>query len=43
MHMTTGDRGRTDDVELPEVVTRYQSAHDRRDTDVALSAFAANA
>jgi hypothetical protein len=41
--MTTDDPGRTDDVELPEVVTRYQLAHDRRDTDAALSAFAANA
>jgi hypothetical protein len=41
--MTTDDPSRTDAVELPEVVTRYQSAHDRRDTDVALSAFAANA
>ena len=41
--MTTDGPGRTDDVELPEVVTRYQSAHDRHDTDVALSAFAADA
>ena len=28
---------------LPEVVQRYQAAHDRRDTDVALGAFAPNA
>jgi hypothetical protein len=28
---------------LPEVVARYQDAHDRRDTDVALSAFTAGA
>jgi hypothetical protein len=32
------DRG-----ELPAVVQRYQDAHDRRDTDVALSAFAPDA
>src|SRR3954471_14547897 len=31
------------DLELPEVVTRYQDAHDRRDTVAALSAFAPNA
>jgi len=30
-------------VSLPEVVTRYQDAHDRRDTATALSAFAPNA
>ena len=29
--------------ELPAVVRRYQDAHDRRDTDVALSAFAPDA
>jgi len=29
--------------ELPDIVQRYQAAHDRRDTDVALSAFAADA
>ena len=28
---------------LPEVINRYQAAHDRRDTTVALSAFAADA
>ena len=31
------------DLELPEVVSRYQSAHDRRDTAVALSAFTPDA
>ena len=25
---------------LPEVITRYQAAHDRHDTEVAVSAFA---
>lgn len=40
--MTTGD-ARTDGLALPEVVTRYQDAHDRHDTVVALSAFAPNA
>jgi len=29
--------------DLPGVVRRYQDAHDRRDTDVALSAFAPDA
>ena len=29
--------------EVPEVVSRYQRAHDRRDTEVALSAFAPDA
>jgi hypothetical protein len=29
--------------QLPDVVSRYQAAHDRRDTEVALSAFAPNA
>jgi hypothetical protein len=29
--------------ELPEVVARYQDAHDRHDTDIALSAFTAGA
>jgi hypothetical protein len=29
--------------ELPEVISRYQAAHDRRDTDVALSAFTSDA
>ncbi len=28
---------------LPEVITRYQAAHDRHDTAVALSAFAPDA
>ena len=28
---------------LPEVVSRYQQAHDRRDTEVALSAFSPDA
>jgi SnoaL-like domain len=41
--MTAGDAARTDGVELPEVVTRYQDAHDRHDTAAALSAFASNA
>ena len=30
-------------LELPEVVRRYQNAHDHHDTDRALSAFASNA
>jgi ketosteroid isomerase-like protein len=29
--------------ELPEVVSRYQHAHDRHDTDAAISAFAPDA
>ena len=29
--------------ELPEVIATYQNAHDRRDTDTALSAFSADA
>jgi ketosteroid isomerase-like protein len=29
--------------ELPEVISWYQAAHDRRDTDVALSAFSPDA
>ena len=37
--MTPPDAG----LELPEVVTRYQDAHDRHDTVTALSAFAPNA
>ena len=32
-----------DDLELPEVIIRYQEAHDRQDTAAALSAFAADA
>ena len=28
------------DAALPEVITRYQAAHDRHDTEVAVSAFA---
>lgn len=39
----TGDSGRADELELPEVVSRYQAAHDRRDTAAALSTFAPNA
>lgn len=31
------------DIPLPEVVARYQAAHDRRDTDSALAAFAVDA
>ena len=30
-------------IDLPEVVRRYQEAHDRHDVDVALSAFAPDA
>ena len=30
-------------MKVPEVISRYQAAHDRRDTAVALSAFAPNA
>jgi hypothetical protein len=41
--MTTDDSGRADDLELPDVVSRYQAAHDRHDTAVALSTFAPNA
>jgi hypothetical protein len=41
--MSTGGVNRTGGLELPEVVSRYQDAHDRHDTAVALSAFAANA
>jgi hypothetical protein len=29
--------------ELPDVITRYQSAHDRRDSDAALATFAPDA
>jgi len=32
-----------DTTAVPEVITRYQDAHDRHDTDVALSAFAPEA
>jgi hypothetical protein len=32
-----------DRLELPDVVSRYQHAHDRHDTEVALSAFAPQA
>ena len=32
-----------DDLELPEVIIRYQNAHDRHDTDGALSAFTPDA
>ena len=31
------------DTSLPEIVKRYQDAHDRHDTDVALSTFASDA
>src|SRR4029079_11291901 len=41
--MATVDDGGTDGPELPEVVRRYQAAHDRRDTAVALAAFAPDA
>jgi hypothetical protein len=41
--MSNDDVGRTDGFELPEVVSRYQDAHDRQDTAVALSAFAPDA
>jgi hypothetical protein len=41
--MTTDEVDRTAGPELPEVVSRYQAAHDRHDTDVALPAFAPNA
>jgi hypothetical protein len=33
----------SDNNALPEVVGRYQDAHDGRDTEVALTAFAPNA
>lgn len=32
-----------DTTAMPEVISRYQNAHDRHDTDVALSAFASEA
>jgi hypothetical protein len=41
--MNARDVPRTDGLELPEVISRYQDAHDRRDTGTALSAFAPNA
>jgi hypothetical protein len=41
--MATDEAGRTGHVELPEVVSRYQKAHDRHDTAAALSAFASDA
>jgi hypothetical protein len=31
------------EAELPEVISRYQDAHDRRDTEVALTAFTPDA
>jgi ketosteroid isomerase-like protein len=31
------------DVQLPEVIARYQAAHDRRDTETALATFAEDA
>ena len=33
----------TDDAALPEMILRYHDAHDRHDTDVALSAFTPDA
>ncbi|HTD49558.1 MAG TPA: nuclear transport factor 2 family protein [Acidimicrobiia bacterium] len=42
--MTTDTGFRTaSSPDLPEVVTQYQHAHDRHDTDAALSAFAPDA
>ena len=41
MHDTTTAAG--DSTSLPETVRRYQDAHDRHDTDAALSAFAPDA
>ncbi len=41
--MAADEGGRTDGPALPGVVGRYQDAHDRRDTDAALSAFASDA
>jgi SnoaL-like domain len=41
VHDTPAPSG--DDTPLPDTVTRYQDAHDRHDTDVALSAFAPDA
>jgi hypothetical protein len=41
--MATDEAGRTDGVEVPEVVSRYQNAHDLHDTAAALSAFASDA
>jgi ketosteroid isomerase-like protein len=41
VHDTTSPSG--DDASLPETVKRYQDAHDRHDTDIALSAFAPDA
>ena len=41
MHDTPAPSG--DDTPLPYTVRRYQDAHDRHDTDVALSAFAPDA
>ncbi len=41
--MAAQEDGRTEGLELPGVVGRYQDAHDRRDTEAALSAFTADA
>lgn len=41
MHDTSAPSG--GDTVLPETVQRYQEAHDRHDTDVALSTFAPDA
>jgi ketosteroid isomerase-like protein len=41
VHDTPAPSG--DDTPLPATVRRYQDAHDRHDTDVALSAFAPDA
>jgi hypothetical protein len=35
--------GPANDLDVPEVISRYQAAHDRRDTAAALSAFAPEA
>ena len=41
--MNDATRPGQDDLELPEVIIRYQEAHDRHDTAAALSAFAPDA
>ena len=41
MHETPAFSG--DDTRLPDTVRRYQDAHDRHDTDIALSAFGPDA
>jgi hypothetical protein len=42
-HMDDGASPTSTEPEMPEVSDRYLRAHDRRDTDAALSTFAANA